>query len=357
MIGRTTNLSPNLDSLRFIAVLSVFVSHLIPSIIYATNSTARWIFGNLGRIGVILFFFHTSFVLMSSLHRIDTEHSRYTKVILAFWIRRIFRLYPLSILCVLSVVVLHVPYSPWDVYSGADLKSIFCTLLLVENLFVCKDIYGVLWSLPLEIQMYTLLPLLYFVIRGQKRYRSVYLWLISVVIGSTLPHLNWRLGIFAFAPCFTAGVMAYDFSQGSRFRIRLPAWFWPVGTLAIIAAFVPAGLYDVMHQQWSAWLLSLLLAVLYVNVSESSPSRIHAVLHWTVDRSYGIYLFHNIVIWAVLFRFGSSFPWLRVLIIFVGVTVVPSALFYLLERPFIRFGGTIAQRVLQSNRSTERKVA
>jgi len=84
-----TKNSVNLDFLRSVAVMSVFVAHLMDT---ALND---WSVGSLGRFGVVVFFVHTSLVLMGSLHRLEKTAKSDTSLVLAFWIRRFFRIYPL----------------------------------------------------------------------------------------------------------------------------------------------------------------------------------------------------------------------------------------------------------------------
>src|SRR5277367_3572885 len=98
-------ISVNLDLLRAVAVLSVYFSHL--AAVFHHHS-----FGSLGRFGVIIFFVHTSFVLMASLQRLDTIAGSDRSLALAFWVRRIFRIYPLSVLFVLLVPIFHIPSDP-----------------------------------------------------------------------------------------------------------------------------------------------------------------------------------------------------------------------------------------------------
>jgi peptidoglycan/LPS O-acetylase OafA/YrhL len=88
--------SSNLDFLRAVAVLAVYFAHL-------SHALNLYNPGSLGRFGVLIFFVHTSCVLMFSLQRLSssgfTNDSRLTA---AFWIRRFFRIYPLSIICILA---------------------------------------------------------------------------------------------------------------------------------------------------------------------------------------------------------------------------------------------------------------
>ena len=93
----------NLDLLRAVAVGLVFVGHLM------TTMRIRAL-GDLGHLGVLLFFVHTSLVLMLSMGRLDMSGSR---LYISFLVRRIFRIYPLSVLAVLLVVAFHFPSTSW----------------------------------------------------------------------------------------------------------------------------------------------------------------------------------------------------------------------------------------------------
>src|SRR5512146_1173960 len=75
----------NLDLLRTVAVALVFFSHLFMTL------KIRFM-GELGHLGVLLFFVHTSFVLMMSMERLGLRGPRLFWV---FMIRRAFRIYPL----------------------------------------------------------------------------------------------------------------------------------------------------------------------------------------------------------------------------------------------------------------------
>src|SRR3569833_2861610 len=133
--------SANLDLLRSFAVLCVFVCHLPFAI-------GRW--DGIGIAGVILFFVHTSYVLLLSLQR-----NAYSWA--GFQVRRIFRIYPLAILALLSYALLHIPYANLGrayVLPTFNLRDVIANLFLVQNLTGNQSIPRVLWSLPYELQMY-----------------------------------------------------------------------------------------------------------------------------------------------------------------------------------------------------------
>jgi peptidoglycan/LPS O-acetylase OafA/YrhL len=94
----------NLDVLRAIAVSDVFVYHAMLMSHPAERSVR--ILDGLGRFGVILFFFQTSFVLMQSLESLNPDSSRWA---LRFYVRRVFRIYPLAIVVIVCALVLSTP--------------------------------------------------------------------------------------------------------------------------------------------------------------------------------------------------------------------------------------------------------
>ena len=127
--------SANLDLLRAVAVLLVLVQHCFNRLVLPKGTVSA--FPPIGTFGVFLFFVHTCLVLMHSM-----ERSRLDGVPLAlnFYVRRIFRIYPLSILAVLTAVALHldsvngVPgLSHVDGVTGGRIVS---NLLLVQNLII-----------------------------------------------------------------------------------------------------------------------------------------------------------------------------------------------------------------------------
>src|SRR5271168_3671117 len=94
--------SPNLDFLRSMAVLMVLADHLTRH--FHLDRLGPLEFANLGIFGVLLFFVHTSLVLMHSMRRSGLNGIDLAK---EFYIRRFFRIYPLSIVTILAAVALH----------------------------------------------------------------------------------------------------------------------------------------------------------------------------------------------------------------------------------------------------------
>src|SRR5207247_7825315 len=85
--------------LRSIAVLLVLVDHVCRH--YFVDRIGRFAVVDLGLFGVLLFFVHTSLVLMHSMQRSGLTG---WALLRNFRIRRFFRIYPLSVVAVLTAV-------------------------------------------------------------------------------------------------------------------------------------------------------------------------------------------------------------------------------------------------------------
>ena len=148
-----------MDFLRSFAVLLVVMRHLMS--VFGFEGT-RWIQPQaIGIFGVLLFFVHTSLVLMFSMER-QQQRLGFRHFYMTFLVRRVFRIYPLAVTVVLALTVctLLIPGTAGLAarLSGWGLAS---NLLLVQDFARQPNITGVLWSLPLEMQMYLFLPLLF----------------------------------------------------------------------------------------------------------------------------------------------------------------------------------------------------
>ncbi len=198
-------LSANLDFLRSVAVLLVLAQHLSRRTVGEGSDAIPT--SHLGLFGVLIFFVHTSLVLMYSMERSGLRRFSLAR---DFYVRRIFRIYPLSILAVLAAVVLHLnsningiaglshgPLPGW--------KAILAQVLLVQNLVHVKSIVNVLWSLPFELQMYVFLPLPVCVDAAREDFLAA-AWTVDSVCGrcgdSAARGLAWARIAVAFYPVF-----------------------------------------------------------------------------------------------------------------------------------------------------------
>jgi peptidoglycan/LPS O-acetylase OafA/YrhL len=329
--------SSNLDLLRAIAVLLVLIQHLCRR---THIEHISWIpTTSLGYFGVLLFFVHTSLVLMYSL-----ERTRLTgpALFVNFYIRRIFRMYPLSILAVLVAVALHLES---DINGTAGLSvgtfpgkySVMVQLLLVQNLVFVKSIVNVLWSLPFEMQMYIFLPLLFIWIQGKRMlWPLLLLWAVSVVaaVAQTHIHALSRLSLLAYVPNFLPGVIAYNLPH----RVRLKSFLWPIFVLLLILVFTT---YPALGLGWA---LCLILGLLIPCFGEITTAWLRVAANRIATYSYGIYISHQFCIWIALGLLASHSRWLKLPLLIALLVTLPLVLYHAIEKPMINLGARLARR-------------
>ncbi|QYN02757.1 acyltransferase [Pseudomonas protegens] len=170
--------SKNLDFIRSIAVLLVVGRHVADQIGYTHIGPVP--LQLVGIFGVMLFFVLTAHVLMFSMEKITKQGKGLASAHKTFFIRRVFRIYPLSIFIVLSVFAISQTPSLHD-FANVSVFELIANVFLVQNLTGGRDIIGPLWSLPIEVQMYILLPATYFLIANRSFGRMILIYGVTAV--------------------------------------------------------------------------------------------------------------------------------------------------------------------------------
>jgi peptidoglycan/LPS O-acetylase OafA/YrhL len=337
---------PNLDLLRALAVLLVVADHVLETIdprVDAAFSPLDW---HLGRLGVLLFFVHTSLVLMQSLARTPARGS---KLFAHFYVRRVFRIYPLSVFCVAIVLGFGVPRAAWEAPGHVwSYGTVLSNLLLTQNLTYSPSVLAPMWSLPYEMQMYVALPFL-FVLMHRASIGAVALggWVAAVLAALVQPLVPGftRLDVAQFGPCFLAGVVAY--AGLLRVSPRLPSWSWPVILLSLVAAYLAVALNSaVMHPRWLGWIYCALVGLLIPCFHQISSPALVVTSHLLAKYSYGIYLFHLVALWIAFGVLPVMSVWQSAAVAALLCMLLAIGAHHLIEKPFINLGGRVARRLI-----------
>jgi peptidoglycan/LPS O-acetylase OafA/YrhL len=296
---------------------------------YNLDRMAGFAVADIGIFGVLLFFVHTSLVLMYSMQRSGLAGLTLIK---NFFVRRWFRIYPLSILAVLAAVALHLHANGRGISFGPRPGPLELTsnLLLTQNLTFSDSIIGPLWSLPIEVQMYLFLPFL-FLWRQRSLVKLIFLWVVFGALGHfplAWPALGW-LSLLLYIPNFLSGVIAFGLPE----KRILPSYLWPpfILLLGAMYAFHPGRRFGSE--------LCLLLGLMIPRFKEIGFHPLQLVSKWIATYSYGIYLAHSFCIWFALTVWHS---WgLFVLM----MAILPVVLYHAVEHPAIKIGTRLANRV------------
>jgi peptidoglycan/LPS O-acetylase OafA/YrhL len=314
-------MSSNLDLLRSVAVLCVFFAHL-NNISTGSKGELSWHFGQMG---VLIFFVHTSLVLMRSLERLPRA-----ELLTSFYVRRFFRIYPLSVFCVL--VAYFFAERHWTI------RELISNLTLTQNLTYSDSMVGGLWTLPLEVQMYFALPFLFLWFRSRPAFWLFVLWALSVPLAIAQPHITERASVIGYVPCFVAGVIAWRLSG----RTRYPGYLWPFALAATTLIWLSA---NRAHDMYFRWAFCLALGLVIPWFHDLRPSWLTSAAETVAKYSYGIYLSHAAVMliaFETLAHHSAVLRWTT--FIFLAV-LVPVAMYHLIEHPMIQLGKVATRRV------------
>src|SRR5215469_11352971 len=313
----------NLDLLRALAVLAVFSGHLVLHTGLRNHGLVK-----LAHLGVVAFFVHTSLVLMFSLERLVADSER--TLAARFYVRRAFRIYPLSIFAVLSVFLFEaLHHQLHGAFWSRPVESLLSNLLLIQNLTHSGSLPAPLWSLPFEVQMYLVLPVLFILVRESRIFTLASAYVIGLLLAS-------RFEVAQYVPCFYAGIIAY--AMWGKTPPRFHEMWWPVIICSVGAAYWAFG-----QQGRADWIAASLLglAVPFFRQICWRPGVITAKL--VARYSYGIYLSHSLLISFIFGRHWSI--GLKVAVLVILAVSVPVVAYHTLEIPMIRVGQTLEKNI------------
>lgn len=338
---------PEVDGLRFIAILSVVLFHIAVQVREKANGNfiadAMDPVVHNGARGVQLFFVISGFILGLPFARHRLTNAPATRL-RTYFLRRLTRLEPPYIVIILIraaliVIALHQP-----------LRAVFPHLLATLG-YSHSLIYGYyssinppVWSLEVEIQFYCLAPLIAWILFSFPRatvLRRAALVLAIAAIGVAQRFLDpagrIHLTIVDSIQYFLAGFLLCDLYLVGWEKIR-HHWLWDLVCLPLwVWVFW-------WNSSWYHVWMPLACIVLYIGAFKGPISRAffrNPIVATIGGMCYSIYLTHNLVLTAAtaLFRpISHAHPsiaavWLTASVIALVVFGVGLMYYVLLERP------------------------
>ncbi len=350
----------NLNAIRFIAAFLVIICHVEELKDFFGIDRVLDISQNrlIGRIGVVLFFVLSGFLITFLLFK-EKEVTN-TISVKKFYIRRMLRIWPLYFFIVLFTFFV-VPFVSFLVVDGYDKNllwshlptKLFLYVAFLPNL-VCA-IYGkipyvaITWSIGAEEQFYLIWPWL------NKKIKNKWLLMFSIIGGYFLvkrymfflPHSMhlvfknfWAMTLI---DCMAiGGVFATLLYQDNAIvnKIKSILYYkivqWFVLLLSIYLVYIDFKLKDYYCE-----IYSVLFGILILNFA-SNPKRIFSmenkVLNYLGKISYGLYIYHYILIIIVL-RFCHEFSiqnnFVYFIFSFILTIIVASLSYKYFEKRFI----------------------
>ena len=307
--------------MRSLAVLCVVAAHTIDFL--GHPRVAGWS----GITGVCFFFVHTSLVLMFSLERDPSVGS--------FYLRRAFRIYPLWLVMVGIITVFRLPqFPPTFTYAHPGVLGLLSNVTLTFNLAHRQEIVGAGWTLPIEVDMYLFLPVLFFFVRQVKQLWPLLVLDVFIMVFNhqTFGYVSW---FPMCVPCFLPGIMAY--LLWDRTQRRLNPWLFPMWLFLLI------GLNQKYGNWRHNWISCLLLGLSLPFFREISWQPLKRAAHIVAKYSYGIYLTHltAVVVFTHILRSHSLL--LRIPIFLLMLVIPPLLLYHFVEEPMIKLGSRLAR--------------
>ena len=343
---------PEVDALRFIAICSVLLFHMLGEVqlrsgrIIAIEPGWLWLEGLLsnGDRGVGLFFVVSGMILAMPFARHFLLKAKPVSL-QKYYMRRLTRLEPPYLAALLLATLLEGVYQHG--FQAGFAPHFAATALYQHNLLFGKvsTINPIAWSLEVEVQFYLLAPVVMQVFRmGPKWMRRGLLLLSVLVMGLVQTAFQGsprvEMSILFFGQYFLMGLLVADvFVLGLETMKR--SWVWDVAAIASVALmFVPQrGLY------WPHAAMPVVSGVLCVAAMRCVVLKWFFANKWVAvigGMCYSIYLLHFIFI-AVLFKVArrailTNAPFfvnygIQLLLVAVPVVAMCAVFFLLIERP------------------------
>lgn len=310
---------PNLNGLRFLAAFLVIIHHLeqIKSI-YNINSYFWSVpfVGLIGKIGVILFFVLSGFLITYLL--LTEEHIYKNISIKKFYIRRILRIWPLYFLIIL-ISLLILPHISIFTLPGFEKEVVYKNLFLKIFLYIIffpNLVFAVLgnmpysshtWSVGTEEQFYLVWPV---ILKFFKNYRIglmifivfSYLFIAKELSDQThyTDFLPYKVELNAFWSSFNIDCMAIGgffailLFQKNRFLKLFMNRYLFYFTIILLSMLMIKGIYlRHMHYEGYAFLFGIVILNFAAN-DKIYLSLENKPLNYLGKISYGIYMYHPI---------------------------------------------------------------
>ncbi len=327
----------DIHALRAIAVLSVFVYHFFPDIF------------NSGYLGVDIFFFISGYLILSQI--IDNNLNGFNDAF-SYLLRRIKRLLPSFIACLLIVILLSsFILLPSDYVAFQE--SLFQVLIANANYHFWRDggYFGLsnelkpllhFWSLSVEIQFYFLACMSIIFVKVQSRSHFIFAFLIILLSISVREYLYFIDGVnpaFFLTPArlwefFLGGSLFVANKNLSKLSINLKWIKLSIFFLIVIFCLFANNIlpYHIRNNY-----IVLFLCLGFIGLPDIRLSVLdNKIIDFFADISYPLYLIHWPII--VLLRYvhiGEVILPTKLSFMLI-VVIVSYIIFRLIEKPLLR---------------------
>lgn len=380
---------PNLNGVRFLAALVVIIHHVEMGKFWFGQPNIydkSFVGGVFGQLGIILFFVLSGFLITYLL--LEEHRKTGTISIKDFYIRRVLRIWPvyylivfLSLFVFAKISFLDIPSFSEHINDGFWAKAALYLSFLPNLGYVLYEHIPYAtqtWSVGVEEQFYLIWPVLMLWAINKKK-------VLPALLGTIAVYLAFKLwSVIAYAPDMTnvtaqkfwlfvdhfsidcmaiGGIGAYLlFNKKERWLKVLFNKYLQVFLYLLMAVLTVKGL---VLPWFNKELYGIIFAVLILNLAGNSKSVINLEikpLNYLGKISYGLYMYHNLVLIVILklvmmyqlFDLGSIGGAIFYQLLSIGITIAVSAFSYeYFEKRFLLLKGRFAK--VQSGNEIEGK--
>ena len=308
--------------------------------------------------GVPIFFVVSGFLVYWSFERNSNHLKKY------FW-HRALRIFPALWMCgilTFALLLLDLRIGVFEALSRVDILAWLGGQLSVFQ-FYTPDVFrrwgvgtpnGSLWTIPVEVQYYLAIPILYVVFKMLKRN-----WLVGFVIifalsiasnvyisgidGETMVRKFANVSLFPYLYYFMFGILAFKFWKKVRFLFEGTILYWLIGF--VLYSYIFSDQLELYKPSY--WInhvtifgAHFLLSCVTLAFAFSNTTLSYKLLKGN-DISYGVYIYHMPIVNLMIHRHYINNP-KYIVIMFIATIVLAYLSWVYVEQPALRFKGKVS---------------
>lgn len=350
----------NFDLIRIFAATQVLIGHSIVHL-NLPNKQLWWIILN-NFPGVPIFFVTSGFLISASFEKSNSlkiyVQNRLLRILPGFW----------TMLLVTVVIIVILGFNFFQLAGFKWILLQFASIIYTPAFlagFGTHSYNGALWTIPIELQFYFVLPIIYYLQKVFQKRNSIFEIAFVVFLLAYLLYLavfginllsNFDVGAFneeirgnfmenviwhTFIPhihLFLLGVLCYKYKIYAKNLIKGKGLYWLVAYV-LLALFLP-------NMVILKVLLKLLLGVTTISCAYTLPYLSSKILK--ADISYGVYIYHRLVI-NLFVQFGYTKSWIYLLLVLVIAYSLGYISWTFVESKFIK----LKKKSLMAKNETE----
>ncbi len=291
-----------LDSIRGLAALLVVLHHAFEVFLKHNEDAYPGLYHlfetvNLGRLGVIVFFITSGFVIPWSLN------SNHESALKNFAIKRFFRLYPAYWFSIIAALTIGFGF---DV-TIESVKQVLLNFTMIHKFLGIESVIGAYWTLHLEIVFYVICAgLFYFGLLRKNNYLIslvVFFCILAVLTSSIRYYYQIKIPIMmtlGLAAMFYGAVLR-NYLLEKQTELKIPLILLTV--FYFVCLFAAQKFY--YREGWVSWFNTQLFSFALFYLLVTKVKLTHKFFIYIGRISYSLYLLNALVIGLVFYVFGD----------------------------------------------------